>query len=162
MPNDLAPVIEGAIRETTGKPLKWLINTHWHPDHIACNPAWAAKGVTIIDQSTNIYEVNNQIVINNFADERDRLAYDSSGVDYYSYADGSWSETVYRDDGSQVITIYDRWGNIISRSVFVGMREAVREMKRLIDAATLLRELPTAKPAAVPLDTTLHYQRRTK
>jgi glyoxylase-like metal-dependent hydrolase (beta-lactamase superfamily II) len=44
----LAPVIEGAIQETTGKPLKWLINTHWHPDHIACNPAWAAKGVTII------------------------------------------------------------------------------------------------------------------
>jgi cyclase len=44
----LAPVIESAIRETTGKPLKWLINTHWHPDHIACNPVWAAKGVTVI------------------------------------------------------------------------------------------------------------------
>jgi cyclase len=45
---NLAPVVEQAINETTGKPLKWLINTHWHPDHIACNPAWAAKGVTVI------------------------------------------------------------------------------------------------------------------
>ena len=45
---NLAPVIEDAIQETTGKPLRWLINTHWHPDHVACNPAWAAKGVTII------------------------------------------------------------------------------------------------------------------
>lgn len=44
----LALVIESAIRETTGKRLKWLINTHWHPDHIACNPTWAAKGVTVI------------------------------------------------------------------------------------------------------------------
>src|SRR5947209_1326451 len=44
----LAPVIEGAIQETTGKPFRWLINTHWHPDHVACNPIWAAKGVTVI------------------------------------------------------------------------------------------------------------------
>lgn len=51
---------------------------------------------------------------------------------------------------------------IVSRCVFVGMREAVREMKRLMDAATLLRELPTVKAAPVPVDTTLHYQRRTK
>lgn len=45
---NLAPVIEGAIRQTTGKPLKWLINTHAHPDHIACNPIWSAQGVTVI------------------------------------------------------------------------------------------------------------------
>src|SRR4051812_29491939 len=51
---------------------------------------------------------------------------------------------------------------IVSRAVFVGMREAVREMKRLIDAAALLRQLPTVKPAPVPIDTTLHYQRKSK
>jgi hypothetical protein len=50
----------------------------------------------------------------------------------------------------------------VSRSVFVGMREAVREMKRLLDASTLLRDLPAARVAPAPLDTTLHYQRRTK
>ena len=78
----------------------------------------APLGVTIIDQSTNVYEVNNQIIINNFADDRDRLAYESSSVDYYSYPNGSSSETIYRDDGSQLITIYDRFGNIISRTVY--------------------------------------------
>lgn len=44
----LAPVIEANILETTGKPFRWLINTHWHADHIACNPIWASQGVTII------------------------------------------------------------------------------------------------------------------
>jgi outer membrane protein OmpA-like peptidoglycan-associated protein len=78
----------------------------------------APQGVTIIDQSTNVYEVNNQIIINNFAEDRDRLAYDSSRVDYYSYPNSSSSETIYREDGSQLITIYDRFGNIISRTVY--------------------------------------------
>jgi pyridoxine 5-phosphate synthase len=51
---------------------------------------------------------------------------------------------------------------IVSRSVFVGMREAVREMKRLLDAGALLREPPVADEAVPPRgDTTLHYQRRT-
>ncbi|MDQ2733186.1 MAG: MBL fold metallo-hydrolase, partial [Armatimonadota bacterium] len=35
------PVIRKAVAETVGKPIKWVINTHWHADHIACNPAWA-------------------------------------------------------------------------------------------------------------------------
>lgn len=44
----LAPVIRQNIDETVGKPLKWLVNTHWHADHIACNPAWAAAGATVV------------------------------------------------------------------------------------------------------------------
>lgn len=47
---------------------------------------------------------------------------------------------------------------IVSRAVFVGMREAVREMKRLLDESTLLRELPVPKTVA---DTRLHYERKT-
>jgi glyoxylase-like metal-dependent hydrolase (beta-lactamase superfamily II) len=45
---NLAPVIQQLIAETAGKPMKWLINTHWHGDHIACNPIWAAAGATVI------------------------------------------------------------------------------------------------------------------
>ena len=41
-------VIRQDIAKTVGKPLKWVINTHWHMDHIACNPAWASQGATII------------------------------------------------------------------------------------------------------------------
>lgn len=44
----LAPVIQQAIAETVGKPMRWLINTHWHGDHIACNRAWARAGATVI------------------------------------------------------------------------------------------------------------------
>src|SRR5262249_20801590 len=44
----MAPVIQSDIAQTVGKPMKWLINTHWHGDHIACNPAWAAAGATVI------------------------------------------------------------------------------------------------------------------
>src|SRR5262249_49933834 len=44
----MAPVIQSDIARTVGKPMKWLINTHWHGDHIACNPAWAAAGATVI------------------------------------------------------------------------------------------------------------------
>lgn len=44
----MAPVIQEDIGRTVGKPMKWLINTHWHADHIACNPAWAKAGATVI------------------------------------------------------------------------------------------------------------------
>ena len=45
---ELAPVIKAEIERTIGKPMKWLINTHWHADHIACNPIWAREGATVI------------------------------------------------------------------------------------------------------------------
>ncbi len=40
------------IRETAGKPMKWLVNTHWHPDHIGFNEAWAKAGATVIAHET--------------------------------------------------------------------------------------------------------------
>ncbi len=36
------------IRTTVGKPIKWLINTHWHPDHTGFNESWAKLGATVI------------------------------------------------------------------------------------------------------------------
>lgn len=40
--------IPADVASTTGKPFKWLINTHWHPDHTANNAAWAKAGATVI------------------------------------------------------------------------------------------------------------------
>lgn len=40
--------IPAEIQRTVGKPLKWLINTHWHPDHIGFNESWAKLGATVI------------------------------------------------------------------------------------------------------------------
>lgn len=40
--------IPADVETTTGKPMKWLVNTHWHPDHTANNAAWAARGATVV------------------------------------------------------------------------------------------------------------------
>lgn len=50
-PNDDAPMetqIPEDVRQTAGKPIKWLVNTHWHPDHIGFNRAWAQQGATVV------------------------------------------------------------------------------------------------------------------
>jgi hypothetical protein len=39
---------------------------------------------------------------------------------------------------------------IVSRAVFVGIREAVREMKRILDAATLPRDIQAVRPERTP------------
>ncbi len=44
----VAPIIERAIADTVSKPIRWIVNTNWHRDHIACNPRWAKQGATII------------------------------------------------------------------------------------------------------------------
>ena len=45
---DLAEVIKAAVAKTVGKPIKWVINTHWDGDHIAGNPNLAREGATVI------------------------------------------------------------------------------------------------------------------
>jgi glyoxylase-like metal-dependent hydrolase (beta-lactamase superfamily II) len=45
---DQADVVRDLIRETTGKELKYVVNTHWDLDHIACNPQWKREGATVI------------------------------------------------------------------------------------------------------------------
>ncbi len=40
-----ADVVRDLIRETTGKELKYVLNTHWDADHIACNAQWRSEGV---------------------------------------------------------------------------------------------------------------------
>jgi Zn-dependent hydrolases, including glyoxylases len=43
-----ADVVRGQIKETTGKDLKWIVQTHWDVDHIACNPQWKSEGAVAI------------------------------------------------------------------------------------------------------------------
>ncbi|MFQ6097877.1 MAG: MBL fold metallo-hydrolase [Armatimonadota bacterium] len=44
----LASEVLGAIGKTARKPVRYLVNTHWHGDHTACNTAFAEAGATVI------------------------------------------------------------------------------------------------------------------
>jgi glyoxylase-like metal-dependent hydrolase (beta-lactamase superfamily II) len=44
----LAPDVLKAIEDTAHRPPRYLINTHWHGDHTACNRAFAEAGATVI------------------------------------------------------------------------------------------------------------------
>ena len=77
------------------------------------------QNVTIINnvENTYIYEVNNVTIINNSYDDRDRVF---DGGDNYAFdqiGDNRFRETLYRDDGSVVVTVRDQYGNILERYV---------------------------------------------
>jgi glyoxylase-like metal-dependent hydrolase (beta-lactamase superfamily II) len=46
-----APLADSALRTVTALPVKLLINTHYHDDHIEGNPYWRARGATIMAQA---------------------------------------------------------------------------------------------------------------
>lgn len=47
----LAGKIVSAIRRISSAPIRFVINTHSHEDHVGANPAFAAKGATVIAQA---------------------------------------------------------------------------------------------------------------
>ena len=46
----LSPKILAAARSANDAPLRWVVNTHWHGDHVGGNEAMAAAGATLIAQ----------------------------------------------------------------------------------------------------------------
>lgn len=44
----LAPKIQAAVKRLSDRPLRWVINTHWHGDHVGGNEAMADAGATIV------------------------------------------------------------------------------------------------------------------
>jgi outer membrane protein OmpA-like peptidoglycan-associated protein len=77
------------------------------------------QNVTIINnvENTYIYQVNNTVIINNSYDDRDRLSYGDGSYQFDQIGDNRFRETLYRDDGSVVVTTRDQYGNILERYV---------------------------------------------
>lgn len=48
----LAPKIEAALRTVSDKPVKFVINTHYHGDHSDGNSVWGAKATVIAHDNT--------------------------------------------------------------------------------------------------------------
>jgi glyoxylase-like metal-dependent hydrolase (beta-lactamase superfamily II) len=46
----LAPKIQAAIKGISDKPIRWVLNTHWHGDHTGANAEFAKAGTEVIAQ----------------------------------------------------------------------------------------------------------------
>ena len=48
----LAPKIEAALAGITGKPVRFILNTHWHGDHTGGNAEFSKLGTIIADRKS--------------------------------------------------------------------------------------------------------------
>src|SRR4029079_9047272 len=46
----MTPKLKSALAALSKKPVRFLVNTHWHSDHTGGNPALAAAGAVIVAQ----------------------------------------------------------------------------------------------------------------
>jgi glyoxylase-like metal-dependent hydrolase (beta-lactamase superfamily II) len=49
------------IAQTTGKPIKWLVYTHCHPDHVGFNDAWRKLGAEVVVHESGTHEVQPDV-----------------------------------------------------------------------------------------------------
>ncbi len=56
----LSDKIKAAIRGISSKPMKWLINTHWHGDHTGGNANMATEGLTIVGHKNVLYRLSHE------------------------------------------------------------------------------------------------------
>ncbi|UJW74032.1 OmpA family protein [Rhizobium sp. SL42] len=77
------------------------------------NQVTEVKVIEQIDDRT-IINVGNQIVVR--GDDRQRLRYDSEETFYEELSRGRTRETIVRSNGSRLVTIYNRYGDIVLRS----------------------------------------------
>lgn len=82
-------------------------------------PVTPPNVTTIINNTENtyIYQVNNQTVINNYYDDRERIFDRDDDYWYDQIGPNRYRESVYRADGSTVVTTRDQYGNILERYV---------------------------------------------
>ncbi|WP_159948123.1 OmpA family protein [Rhizobium sp. 18065] len=77
------------------------------------NQVTEVKVIEQIDDRT-IINVGNQIVVR--GDDRQRLRHDSEETFYEELSRGRTRETIMRPNGSRLVTIYNRYGDIVLRS----------------------------------------------
>ncbi|MHB1166742.1 MAG: OmpA family protein [Candidatus Nanopelagicales bacterium] len=71
--------------------------------------------VTQTEDNRFVFNLNLQLVIYTPYDDRDRIGREGDEVYYEQFDDGSIRQVVIREDGTRVITVWNRYGEIIRR-----------------------------------------------
>ncbi|MDG2448965.1 MAG: MBL fold metallo-hydrolase [Saprospiraceae bacterium] len=56
----LSDKIKAAIQRISDKPLKWLVNTHWHGDHTGGNANLSTEGLTIVGHKNVLHRLSHE------------------------------------------------------------------------------------------------------
>jgi len=114
-PQDDGPMekeIPEDVRRTVGKPFRWLVNTHWHPDHTGFNAAWARLGATVIAHES-VGPAQNEASGQPNITFKDRYVLEGQGrriqLEYLGGTHTQWDSVVYFP-WAKVLHIADLFG----------------------------------------------------
>ena len=108
---DAAPVFE--VPQTTNVINNTVINNTVVNNNTVNNNVTHVNVVEKVDNRM-VLSIGNQLVVR--GDDRERLRHDSEEVYYDNLARGRVRETIVRPGGVRLVTIYNRYGDIIQRS----------------------------------------------
>jgi glyoxylase-like metal-dependent hydrolase (beta-lactamase superfamily II) len=64
-----APKVERVLAGLTDKPVRTVVNTHWHSDHVGGNVFWAGKGAVIMGHENITGRLKNKVKMEFFGRE---------------------------------------------------------------------------------------------
>lgn len=105
-----------AVPETTNIINNTVINNTIVNNNTTVNNDNSVTRVNVVERARNrtVLEVGDRLIVR--GDDRPRLRRDSEEVYYDDLARGRVRETIVRPGGVQIVTIYNRYGDIIQRS----------------------------------------------
>ena len=131
------------------KAIKYLINTHHHFDHAAGIRAYAAEGVTIVTQETNL-PLYERAALNTWNLEPDRLAKSKKKPIFQTMGDN-----MVLTDGARSVELYQIVGNVHHDGIVMAY---LRKEKLLIEADVFNPNPAGAEPLKVPAPSAVNLE----
>jgi glyoxylase-like metal-dependent hydrolase (beta-lactamase superfamily II) len=141
----MAPDHDGVVnfvRSVTDAPIKYVIDTHMHPDHVGGNPPLQAEGATIIASENArrlMAERGTPGLPNITMEDHARVYLDNMPIDLFYFGRGHTDGDimVYLPDQRVVITgdLFALWGNyeaVIDYSAGGSLRDWPRTLERAL------------------------------